>query len=84
MSSMFHNMNTRFMGSVMPPNQHMLVYILCEGSDIKVQLVCSKYRVVPIKKVSLPRLELYAALLLSRLIHKVISTFQNNFTKCGL
>ncbi|GBM97523.1 hypothetical protein AVEN_263896-1 [Araneus ventricosus] len=52
------------------------VYIrsLSTSGEIKVSLLCSKSRVTPIKEVSIPRLELCAAELLSKLIVKVQSS----------
>ncbi|GBM74147.1 hypothetical protein AVEN_216157-1 [Araneus ventricosus] len=52
------------------------VYIrsLSTSGEIKVSLFCSKSRVTPIKEVSIPRLELCAAELLSKLIVKVQSS----------
>ncbi|XP_023711286.1 uncharacterized protein LOC111866509 [Cryptotermes secundus] len=45
------------------------LYIRTEGKDrVRVQLVCSKNRLVPVKKVTLPRLELLAALISARLL----------------
>jgi hypothetical protein len=47
----------------------------------RVMLVCSKSRVAPLKQLSLPRLELNAALLLSQLCQLVLKAFNITFTK---
>lgn len=53
------------------------VYVRTElnNREFRSELLCSKSRVAPLKAISLPRLELSAALLLARLIDKIKSSF---------
>ncbi|GFW09974.1 integrase catalytic domain-containing protein [Trichonephila clavipes] len=55
-----------------------VVYIKCfnESGQSQTRLLCSKSRVAPLKTVTIPRLELSAALLLSRLVKKVVPILQ--------
>ncbi|GBN84874.1 hypothetical protein AVEN_159988-1 [Araneus ventricosus] len=50
------------------------IYIRCvtHPGPIQTKLVCSKSRVAPLKPITGPRLELSAALLLARLMHKIV------------
>ncbi|GBN90505.1 hypothetical protein AVEN_67660-1 [Araneus ventricosus] len=55
------------------------VLYLCsknESGEVQTNILCSKSRVCPIKATTTPRLELSAALLLARLVSKVISIIQ--------
>nr|CAH7744291.1 unnamed protein product [Callosobruchus chinensis] len=49
-----------------------------ESGRIYVNLFCAKSRVAPVKPVTIPRLELCAALLLAQLYDKVISSWKGN------
>lgn len=50
-----------------------------EDNNVSVRLIASKYRVAPIKPLTIPRLEFSAAHLLSQLIKKVINASRINF-----
>ncbi|XP_039960282.1 uncharacterized protein LOC120774624 [Bactrocera tryoni] len=51
------------------------IYIRAErGGHIRINLLCSKSRVAPLKPLTIPRLELCGALLLAELIAKVINS----------
>lgn len=54
------------------------IYAQCNISNVtsSVHLLCSKSRVAPVKPVTIPRLELCAALLLSHLMERVISALK--------
>ncbi|XP_055913226.1 uncharacterized protein LOC129946883 [Eupeodes corollae] len=52
-----------------------------ENGEISVNLLCSKSRVAPVKKVSIPRLELCAAVLMVHLTEKILNIFKGKFSK---
>ena len=62
------------------------IYIKCMSSNdnVKVSLLCSKSRVSPLKKISIPRLELSGALLLAQLFDKVSKSLKLVPSKCYL
>ncbi|GFW83616.1 uncharacterized protein TNCV_2204651 [Trichonephila clavipes] len=55
-----------------------VVFIQCfnESGQSQTRLLCSKSRVAPLKTLPIPRLKLSAALLLSRLVKKVVPILQ--------
>lgn len=56
------------------------IYVKCndECENTKIQLICSKSRVAPLKTITLPKLELCGALLLAQIMKKLIKCFKNN------
>lgn len=55
-----------------------VVYLRCKSNTgaYSSKILCAKSRVAPLKQITLPRLELCSALLLSRLIHKILKSMQ--------
>lgn len=63
-----------------------VIYLQCISpeNEISTKLVCSKSRVAPLKPVSIPRLELCACLLLSRLVKKTLNSLHLNIDEVYL
>ncbi|XP_044594867.1 uncharacterized protein LOC123272233 [Cotesia glomerata] len=55
-----------------------VIYVLSKDPNEKTQtvLLCSKTKVAPIKRLTIPRLELSAAVLLTKLVHHVLQKFE--------
>lgn len=53
------------------------VYIRCQiGDDVKIELLTAKSKVAPLKSLTLPKLELRGAVLLSKLMKNIVDTLQ--------
>ncbi|MCG8621379.1 MAG: hypothetical protein MJE68_05165, partial [Proteobacteria bacterium] len=52
------------------------VYLRVETKNTYSHLLCSRTRVAPLKKISIPRLELLSALLLARLISMITNALE--------
>lgn len=58
------------------------LYVRCIGRDgVTSKLLCSKSKIAPLKQMTIPRQELCAALLLSRLVEKAVPALQMEFQR---
>lgn len=52
------------------------VKVITSSDDVHINLICAKTKVAPLKRLTIPRLELTAALMLSRLISRIHHTLE--------
>ncbi|GFX85126.1 integrase catalytic domain-containing protein [Trichonephila clavipes] len=62
------------------------LYLRCinTSGQISVRLLCSKSKVAPLKSITIPRLELWAAVLLSKLLKRTLDAFKVNISQIYL